>query len=197
MRTRGLVVGVIAAAFAVALMGCSSIRGGGDPPSVVQEVEIERYLGTWYEVASFPIRAQRGCVGTTATYRLRDDGDISVYNRCLEDRFDGEVKDIEGRAWVDDEETNAKLRVRFFWPLRSPYWIVGLDEDYQWALVSGPRRSNLWILSRDPCMDQGLFEELYRSLLDRGFEMEKLEGTPQMGEDGEVCEVDLGPVRGR
>lgn len=174
------------------LFGCASTGDSHGAPKVVDEVDIERYLGTWYEVASFPIRAQRGCVGTTATYSLRDDGDISVYNRCYEDSFDGDVQDIEGKAWVDDGSTNAKLKVQFFWPFRSPYWIVDLDQDeYQWAVVSGPDRDNLWILSRTPCLDQAFFEQLYARLDGRGFDMSRLQTTLQRTEDGETCRVEL------
>ena len=161
------------------------------PPTVVDYVDLNRYQGTWYEVASFPIRAQRDCVGTTATYGERDDGDLSVYNACFKGSFDGEVSDIEGKAWVADETTNAKLWVRFFWPFRGSYWIVGLDDDYQWAVVSNHRGSTLWILSRQPCMDQARFEELYHSLKRRGFPMERLQTTLQRSPDGEPCQLEI------
>ncbi len=162
-----------------------------NPPDVVDYVDLKRYQGTWHEVASFPIRAQRGCVGTTATYGARDDGAISVYNACFKESFDGEVSDIRGKAWVADEETNAKLWVRFFWPFRSSYWIVGLDDDYEWAVVSNRRGNTLWILSRDPCMDQSRFEEIYRSLERRGFPIGRLQTTLQRSPDGRHCQVQI------
>lgn len=161
------------------------------PPEVVDHVDLDRYQGTWYEVASFPIRAQRDCVGTTATYGERDDGDISVYNACFKGSFDGEVSDITGKAWVADETTNAKLWVRFFWPFRGSYWIVDLDDDYDWAVVSNHRASTLWILSRQPCMDQGRFEAIYHSLKDRDFPMDQLQTTLQRSADGEPCQVQI------
>lgn len=173
------------------LLGCSS-TGGERAPEVVDWVDLERYVGTWYDVASFPIRPQSDCVGTTATYSFRDDGDIRVYNRCYEDSFDGDVQDIEGKAWVDDPSTNAKLKVQFFWPFRSPYWIIDLDQDaYQWAVVSGPKRDNLWILSRSPCMDPTLFARIYDSLAARGFALSRLQSTRQRSPDGEICQVEL------
>ena len=161
-----------------------------EPPEVVDHVDVERYLGTWYEASSVPIRGQRGCVGTTATYGERDDGDISVYNRCYDGSFDGDVRDIEGKAWVADEETNAKLWVRFFWPFRSSYWIVALDdEDYQWAAVSDRRADNLWVLSRSPCMDQVLFDNIYADLKARDLPVDELESTLQRDDDGQECQV--------
>ena len=164
----------------------------GEPPEVVDHVDLERYLGTWYEASSVPIRGQRGCVGTTATYGERDDGDISVYNKCYDGSFDGNVRDIEGKAWVADEETNAKLWVRFFWPFRGSYWIVALDQDeYQWAAVSNRRASTLWILNRNPCMDQTLFDELYADLENRGLPVDELQSTLQRDENDQPCRVEL------
>jgi apolipoprotein D and lipocalin family protein len=172
-------------------LGCASARGQAPNGEVVDHVDIERYLGTWHEIATFPIRAQRGCVGTTATYGLRKDGDISVYNRCYDGSFDGRVKDIEGKAWVADKTTNARLKVQFFWPFRSSYWIVDLHDDYQWAVVSGPGKNNLWILSRTPCMDQTTFDTLYTRLADRGYDMSRLRPTPQRTPDGAICTVEI------
>lgn len=164
----------------------------GEPPEVVDHVDLERYLGTWYEASSVTIRPQRGCVGTTATYGERDDGDISVYNKCYDQSFDGDVRDIEGKAWVADDETNAKLWVRFFWPFRGSYWIVALDQDdYQWAVVSNRRGSTLWILSRDPCMDQTLFDKLYAHLQQRGLPVDELQSTLQRDEDDQPCRVEI------
>ncbi|TXD37140.1 hypothetical protein FRC98_10415 [Lujinxingia vulgaris] len=178
---------------AVWLAGCASTGGGESTVRVVDDLEIERYLGTWYELASVPLRAQRGCVGTTATYRLRDDGDIRVYNRCLKGGFDGEVSDITARAWVVDPQQPAKLNVRFFWPFKSSYWVVALDADYRWAAVSGPEREKLWILSRTPCLDAPEFQAIYDDLERRGFPVDELRATPQQDDEGRVCEVTLGP----
>ncbi|TXD34318.1 hypothetical protein FRC96_14045 [Lujinxingia vulgaris] len=178
---------------ALAWAGCASTGGSGSSVKVVDELEIERYLGTWYELASVPLRAQRDCVGTTATYSLRDDGDIRVYNRCLKGGFDGKVSDITGRAWVDDGRDPAKLNVRFFWPFKSPYWVVALDADYRWAAVSGPDQENLWILSRTPCMNAQTFAQIYEDLDRRGFPVDALRVTPQQDENGKRCEVSLPP----
>jgi apolipoprotein D and lipocalin family protein len=173
------------------LIGCASVRADSSEQEVVDYVDVERYLGTWYEIASFPLRAQRDCVGTTAVYGRRSDGKISVYNRCLAGSFEGKVKDIEGKAWVEDTRTNARLKVQFFWPFRAPYWIVDLDEDYQWAVVSAPGKRYLWILSRTPCMDQALFDTLYAGLKARGYDMSRLQSTRQRDAKGTECRVKL------
>lgn len=101
------------------------------PLETVAHVDLARYLGTWYEIASFPHTLQRGCTATTATYSLRSDGDIDVLNRCRKGSIDGEEKTALGRARVVDRSTNAKLEVSFFRPFWGDYWIIYLDKDYQ------------------------------------------------------------------
>lgn len=148
--------------------------------AVATSVDPERYLGTWYEIASFPMGPQEGCTGTTATYSLREDGDIEVYNRCLMDSLDGKVKDITGKAWIVDTDTNARLKVQFFWPLASDYWILDVDEDYQWALVGHPEREYLWILSRTPQMEDATYNQLLDDLEQvHGYDLSRLTDTLQ------------------
>lgn len=149
--------------------GCARHSWPESDLDVAAEVDPDQYLGTWYEIASFPMRAQADCTGTTATYSLREDGDIEVYNRCLVGSLDGEVKDITGKAWIVDTDTNARLKVQFFWPFAADYWILDVDEDYQWALVGHPEREYLWILSRTPQLE----DATYNLLLD---ELEQVHG---------------------
>ncbi|MBE0711674.1 MAG: lipocalin family protein, partial [Candidatus Aminicenantes bacterium] len=86
------------------------------PLEVVPFVDVQRYLGTWYEIATIPQRFQKGCVGVTAHYSLRSDGDIDVVNVCRKETLDGKERSVRGKAWIVDKKTNAKLKVRFFWP---------------------------------------------------------------------------------
>ena len=175
---------------ATLIAGCA-VYDPETAPQVVDQVDFQRYVGTWYEAAAVPIRPQESCVGTTAHYALRDDGGISVVNECYDESFDGELRRAEGRAWVQGEESDGRLWVRFFWPFRSHYWIVDLDEDYRWAVVSNPDRDPFWILSRAPCMDQQTFDGIVDSLHRRGFDIDRLETTLQRDEQGRECEVRL------
>jgi apolipoprotein D and lipocalin family protein len=150
-----------------------------EPLETVQNVDVERYTGLWYEIARLPTSFQEGCVGTTAEYSLRDDGKINVVNTCREDTLDGPVERIEGTARVVDEETNAKLGVTFFWPFEGPYWILELDEDYQWAMVGSPDRDMLWFLSRTPTLDEEIYNQLVESAEAKGFDTSNLIQTPQ------------------
>ena len=160
--------------------GFSAIHAG--PPgelTVVPKVEIDRYLGTWHEIARYPNRFQKECVAVTAEYSLRPDGDIRVVNACRKGTLDGEVKEIEGKAWVADSETNAKLRVRFFWPFWGAYWIIDLGEAYEYAVVGHPKRKYLWILSRTPEMSSELYQTVVNRIVKQGYDPGRIEKTLQ------------------
>jgi len=147
----------------------------------VPKVDLNRYLGTWYEIATIPQRFQKGCTGVTATYSLRPDGKIDVLNQCYKDSLNGKHKQVHGKAWVVDKETNAKLKVQFFWPFSGAYWVIELDSvGYQYAVVGHPNRNYLWILCRTPKMDEGLYGDLLRRLQEvHGYDLSNLKKTPQ------------------
>jgi apolipoprotein D and lipocalin family protein len=144
------------------------------PPSTVESVDLERYMGTWYEIASFPQSFQKGCTMTKAEYTLRKNGKVSVLNSCRLGSPDGKLKSAKGRARVVDRETNSKLKVSFFWPFEGDYWILGLDEDYQWALVGSPDRDSLWILARERQIAEDTIEEILELATNKGFEIQRL-----------------------
>lgn len=147
------------------------------PLQTVSHVELSRYLGTWYEIASFPQSFQRGCTATTATYTRSSDGDIDVLNRCRKGSPEGEEKSSFGRARIVERATNAKLEVSFFRPFWGDYWIIDLSADYSYAVVGHPSRDYLWILARQPSMP----EDTYRSIVERlevqGYETARLVRT--------------------
>jgi apolipoprotein D and lipocalin family protein len=149
------------------------------PMRVVPSVDLARYAGKWYEIARLPNRFQRDCaMDVTATYALRPDGKMTVVNECRTSQ--GKAKSAKGTARLASEKgPNTKLKVTFFWPFSGNYWIIDLDADYRWAVVGEPDRKYLWILSRDPRMD----EELYRQIRDRvgqqGYDISPLIKTKQ------------------
>lgn len=149
------------------------------PLPTVPHVELERYLGRWYEVARLPVPFEKNCEHVTAEYSRRADGNIRVLNTCHKGDVNGPVKKATASARPVDA-TNAKLKVQFFWPFEGNYWILDLDQaDYQFALVGEPSRKSLWLLSRQP----QLAPDIRRRLIDRarelGFPVEKLLFTPQ------------------
>lgn len=170
---------VLMALFVIAAGIAAKSRAAAKPLEVVPRVDVQRYLGTWYEIATIPQRFQRGCVGVTAHYSLRTDGDIDVVNVCRKDTLDGKERSVRGKAWIVDKATNAKLKVRFFWPFTGAYWIIDLDRDYQWAVVGHPDRTYYWILSRTPQMDPVLYDELIRRAAAKGYDTSKIKKTLQ------------------
>ena len=172
MRRRSLVLLLLAAAVA-----CQSPR---PPLDVVAEIDLDRYVGRWHEIASFPQRFQEGCVATTANYTRRDDGRIRVENECRDGSFDGDLRRVEGVAWVADPSgSQAKLKVQFFWPFRGDYWVIELDPEYRYAVVGHPSRDYLWILARTRTLDPALYEMLLARIESHGYDLERLNQTPQ------------------
>lgn len=149
---------------------------GAEPPGVVEEVDLERYQGTWYEIARLPNDFQKKCAShTTATYGPAEKGLLQVVNRCV--RADGGTEEVEGRARVENADEPGKLRVTFvrllgewiFW-LGGDYWIMDLEPDYQWALIGHPRRETGWILARSPVLPADTLAELSTRLETRGYD---------------------------
>lgn len=146
---------------------------------VVPFVDLNRYLGTWYEIARYPHSFQENCHASQANYSLRPDGNIRVLNQCRLGAFDGKLNEAEGKAWVVDKASNAKLKVQFFWPFSGHYWVIALDPEYQYAVVGHPSRDYLWILSRTPKMDTQLYEKLLQKIEQQGYDTTRLILTPQ------------------
>jgi len=143
---------------------------------VVPHVELERYLGKWYEIAHLPAKFQEGCNETTATYTLSKDGSISVLNQCTKN---GKLKQAKGKAKVVDKDSNAKLKVTFFWPFYGDYWIIKLGNNYDYSVVGTPNRKYLWILSRTPQMDDMLYSQLIEHVESKGYDVGELIRTLQ------------------
>jgi len=154
------------------------------PPETVDYVDLEQYAGLWYEIARYPVPFDEDTVAVTATYTLLPDGTVHVLNQGLVGDQNGPPTSIEGIATVADPVSQAKLKVNFDRPgletIEGDYWIIELAEDYSHAIVSDPIRFTLYILSRTPTMDAGLYDSLVQSLSERGFNPDRIEPTPQV-----------------
>lgn len=150
---------------------------------VVAFVDVDRYMGRWYEIATTPSFQQASCYATQADYTFNDaQGWVDVLNACRVGSTMGNWQQIAGRAELVDTETQAKLNVIFFGQ-SAPYWVVALDgtegdEPYQWAVVSVPGKQVIWILSRTNQMAPELRAEIEAHLLERGFPVDTLLNTP-------------------
>jgi len=146
----------------------------------VPYVDLKKYSGKWYEIASYPQRFQKGCNCTTAEYTLSKKDFVIVENRCNKDSVNGKQSYIKGKAFVVKNSGNAKLLVQFFWPFKGKYWIIDLADDYSYAVVSHPNKKYLWILSRTPKMNDAVYQQIILRLTEKGFNLTNLQVTQQI-----------------
>jgi apolipoprotein D and lipocalin family protein len=158
-------------ALAALLAGCTGLPAGVEP---VRGFELDRYLGTWYEIARLDHPFERGLERITATYTLRDDGGVAVLNRGY-DVKGGTWRDAEGKAYFIGSPDVGRLKVSFFGPFYGSYNIMALDQEgYRWVMICGPDTDYLWILSREPRLPEGVLERLLALASERGFDTSKL-----------------------
>ncbi|MFA5857560.1 MAG: lipocalin family protein [Elusimicrobiota bacterium] len=147
------------------------------PLETVPSLELSRYLGLWYEIAKYPNSFQKNLYAATAEYTLLPNGKIKVVNRANKGSIAGKPSSITGTAWIPNKDIPTKLKVTFFWPFAGDYWVIDLGKDYEYAVVSEPKRRFLWILSRTPKMDELKYTEILNKLTTIGFDLNKIEKT--------------------
>jgi apolipoprotein D and lipocalin family protein len=192
MTTRSIVRRISIATLAlvvalpVAIVGCDAINpasltsNGGTNIygnlKVVDDFELDRYLGKWYEIARYPNSFEENCYNVTAEYLKISDDRIRVINTCYEGSFDGPRDVTSGTARAVGP---AKLAVTFFWPFAGDYWVLDLGDDYEYAVVGEPNRQFFWILSRTPTMDDETFNRILDQMPSWGYNPDFLIYTPQ------------------
>ncbi len=168
--------GTLVATSAAILAGCTGLPSG---VRAVENFDVQRYQGTWYEIARLDHRFERGLTHVSATYTPRDDGGVAVENRGYDTRR-GRWKSIQGRAYFMDGADKGRLKVTFFWPFFGAYNVIALDrEAYSYALVCGPSRGYLWILARERTLPAPLLDDLTAQAQRLGFRVEELIFVPQ------------------
>jgi len=147
---------------------------------VVNDVDFDRYLGKWYEIARFPHRFEKDLVGVTATYTMEANGKIQVLNQGYKFDMNGELKKAQGRAKLVDNDKKGHLKVSFFLFFYADYYILALDkENYSYALVGSSGDNYLWVLGRKPQMDSDTYEMLVQKAQNLGYDISRLEKVPQ------------------
>lgn len=169
-KNRIVGLGILAVSSLVLFKACRTIPKNVVP---VRPFQIEKYLGTWYEIARFDFRFERGLNNTTASYSLNRDGTIKVVNRGY-DYSKNRWKQSTGKAKFVSSTNEAKLKVSFFGPFYSGYNVIALDPDYQYALVCGKNLHYLWILSRGRSVPENVKQEFLQVAKDYGFDISKL-----------------------
>lgn len=163
----------LAALLALPIAAQADVRDASVAMTVAPKVDLSRYLGKWYEIARFPNRFEAGCTNVTATYAMREDGDISVVNSCTKD---GATEAIEGKAWVVD---SAKLKVTFVPWLGAiaagDYWVLDVKSNYSMAVVGAPKGGFGWILARKPTLSKADTDRALGVFAANGYDTTQLE----------------------
>lgn len=170
---------IFAALVTLLLTSCSSVVK--KPPMTASHVDLQRYMGTWYEMASFPNGFQKGCQQTRASYTLEKNF-VRVVNQCYRN---GKVTRARAKAWPVKGSGNARLKVQFFWPFKGDYWILDVSKDYQVALVGSPNRKYLWVLSRKKEISVAAYESMVKKARDNGYDVSRLVKTKQASMSGD------------
>jgi apolipoprotein D and lipocalin family protein len=152
------------------LTACTGLPQGIEP---VKPFELERYLGKWYEIARLDHGFERGLSRVTAEYTPREQGGITVINRGYS-VAEGAWEKVQGKAFMVSEDNSAHLKVSFFGPFYASYVVFELDQDYQYAFVTGPSRDYLWLLAREPQVSDKVRKRFIELARDKGFELDEL-----------------------
>jgi len=163
----------------MALLLLAGAARASDPgPATVPSLDLARYMGTWYEISAIPSLPQRGCVDTVVHYRLASDGGFELLNTCWKsDKY----KPYHGMAKPTDPKNPARFHAKFILFLGSDYWIVDLDPEYRWAAVGVKSRKQLWVISREPSLDDKVYAGILERAKANGFDVSKLVRTPRAG----------------
>jgi apolipoprotein D and lipocalin family protein len=174
---------IIAVTLLLALSGCATLEkgpvGNAAVPQPAKPVDLQRYLGTWYELARYEAGFQKGCEAVTAEYSLTAPDRIKVVNRCRQDSVDGKARDAVGKAKIVEGSKNAKLRVSFFGPFYGDYWVLDRADDYGWAIVGEPSGRYLWLLHRQPNPGKPATDMLVKRITELGYNTSLLRWTKQ------------------
>jgi apolipoprotein D and lipocalin family protein len=173
-KTRFATVSSALAALLLFTTGCASYKGGpvgnAAVPAPARSVDVNRYMGRWYEMARYEAPFQKDCEAVTAEYRIKSPGKISVINSCRKGAIDGPSKIAKGRAKIVAGTNNAKLRVSFFGPFFGDYWVLDHAEDYSWSIVGEPKGRFLWMLTRTAQPDAATRALIKRRVRDMGYD---------------------------
>lgn len=171
---------ITALIFSLIVAGCSSqTKNGNVAMQTVKNVDLERYMGTWYEIGRFPHSFEKDLVGVTATYKLKKNGKVEVLNQGYKNSLDGKLKRAKGFAKVPNPNEPGRLKVYFFWPFGGDYLILDLDEEYRWALIGSYSLNYLWILSRTPQMPEEEYNRLVEKARSLGYNVSRIERVEQ------------------
>jgi apolipoprotein D and lipocalin family protein len=168
---------LVVAPAALLLLGLTSIKR--EPIPTVPQVDLERFMGNWFLIASIPTSYEDGAHNVVETYSLNPDGTIATVFTYRKGGFDGPLKTMTPKGFVRDTGSNAVWGMQFFWPIRAEYLITYVSPDYTQTIVARTKRDHVWIMSRTPSMEDADYERLVAMIGDWGYDVSKLKRIPQ------------------
>ncbi len=164
------------AALALLLGACRSV---GEPVATVENVDLPRFMGDWYVIASIPTALEKNAFNALESYRLGADGTVHTTFTFREGGFDGATKTYRPKGFVRDRRSNAVWGMQFIWPIKADYRIAYLDEAYSRTVIARNRRDYVWIMARSPEVDAREYDELVNVVSGLGYDVTKLRRVPQ------------------
>lgn len=170
-RSRFCVLGLLA----LCLAACATPQ----PIATVEQVDLERFMGDWYVIANIPTFVEEGAHNAVESYRLDDDGSIATTFTFREGGFDGPIETYHPRGFVRDTDSNAVWGMQFIWPFETEYRIVYLAEDYSRTIIGRSKRDYVWIMAREPAIDEREMAAMLAFLAAQGYDISLIETVPQ------------------
>jgi len=164
---------------AAALLLLAGCPGASAPMATVPRVDLQRFMGDWYVIASIPTFIEKGAHNAIESYRLDSDGTIATTFTFRAGSFDGEPKRYTPRGYVVDRESNAVWGMQFIWPIKADYRIIYLDESYGQTVIARQERDYVWIMARAPDMPEADYQRLVKLVGERGYDVAQLRKVPQ------------------
>jgi apolipoprotein D and lipocalin family protein len=166
---------ILASLLVFTVTGCSSYP----PMRTVAHVDLDRFMGDWYVIASIPTFIEEGAHNAIETYKLNKDGTIDTTFTFRQDGFDGELKKYNPTGFVFDKQSNAVWGMRFIWPIKADYRIVYLDKDYSQTVIGRIQRDYVWIMARSPEINEQDYKKLIKRVAELGYDTTGIKRVPQ------------------
>lgn len=157
------------------LTGCATVP----PPRTVERLDLPRFMGDWYVISYLPWFAEKGNVNTMDIYALRPDGKIDVTYAFRRGSLEAPRKEWRAKAWVYDTKSNAHWKIQFLWPFAADFLVLDVAPDYRYTVIGEPSRKLLWIMSRQPTMEEADYAAVVQRLEAQGYEVSRLERVLQ------------------
>ena len=153
----------------ILLLGCQ----GGDNMEAVKDLDLDRFMGDWHVIANIPTFIEKNTTNNLESYSLRDDGNVDITFTVTTEA--GERKSYSATGFVLDQNQPSRWRVQFFWPVKFPFYVIELDEEYSYTVIGLPNRKYVWVMAREPQMDPVIYQDILARLSDIGYNVDDIQ----------------------